>query len=132
MKKFLILIATILISAMAVAAQTVTKGDGRLSVEGEKGVASVNSRERAHATFVLKLGPSTTYIKNGLSLEEVLRLLGQPSSVSEKLEGSLRLITYTFVRSEGRVLVAEFTDGVLVSSRSESSESLSQNREPKQ
>ena len=132
MKKFLILIATILISAMAVAAQTITKGDGRLSVEGEKRVASVNSRERAHARFVLKLGPSTTYIKNGLSLEEVLRLLGQPSSVSEKLEGSLRLITYTFVRSEGRVLVAEFADGVLVNSRSESSESLSQNREPKQ
>ena len=74
MKKFLIFIATILISAMAVAAQTITKGDGRLSVEGEKGVASVNSRERTHATFVLKLGPSTTYIKNGLSLEEVLSI----------------------------------------------------------
>ena len=119
MKKFLILITTILISAMAVSAQTVTKGNGRLSVEGEKRVASGNRREGARATLVLKLGPSTTYIKNGLSLEEVLRLLGQPASVSEKLEGSLRLITYTFVRSEGRVLVAEFTDGVLVSSRSE-------------
>jgi hypothetical protein len=76
----------------------------------------------------LKLGPSTTYIKNGLSYPEVVRFLGQPSSVSERQDGQLRLTTLTFARSQGRVLVTEFADGVVISSRTESNESLSQSR----
>jgi|SRR4051794_3601394 hypothetical protein len=123
MKKFLILIATILISALAVSAQTVTKV--------EKSVASGNSKARQRTSLVVKLGPSTTYIKNGLSLDEVVRLLGQPISVSEKQDGALRLATYRFARSERRMLVAEFADGLLVSSRTESNESLSRNSVPK-
>jgi hypothetical protein len=132
MKKFLILIATILISATAVSAQTNRKADGRRSAEREGSVISINRQERSRASLVLKLGPSTTYIKNGLSYAEVVRLLGQPASVSEKQDGGLRLTTLTFTRSQGRVLVTEFADGVLVNSRTEINESLSQNRDLEQ
>jgi len=128
MKKFLILIATILISAAAVSAQTNRKADGRRSAEREGSVTSINRQERSRASLVLKLGPSTTYIKNGLSYTEVVRLLGQPASVSEKQDGGLRLTTLTFARSQGRVLVTEFAHGVLINSRTEINESLSQNR----
>jgi hypothetical protein len=128
MKKFLILIATILISATAVSAQTNTKGDRRRSAERVKSVTSINRRERSRVSLVLKLGPSTTYIKNGLSYTEVVRFLGRPSSVSERQDGQLRLTTLTFTRSQGRVLVTEFADGVLINSRMETNESLSQNR----
>jgi hypothetical protein len=132
MKKFLILIATILITATAVSAQTNRKGDRRQSAERERSVTSINRRERSRASLVLKLGPSTTYIKNGLSYAEVVRFLGQPDSVSEKQDGQLRLTTLTFARSQGRVLVTEFADGVLINSRTETNESLSQNRTPEQ
>jgi hypothetical protein len=134
MKQFLILIATIFISATAVSAQTVTKDEpsGRFrNTEAVKSVESSKRRERPRASLVVKLGPSTTYIKNGLSLGEIVRLLGQPASVSERRDGARRLITYTFARSEGRILVAEFEDGVLVNSRTRSNESLVQNSEMK-
>lgn len=126
MKKFLILIATILISSAAVSAQT--KGERHKSVEREKSVATINRSEGERASLVLKLGPSTMYLKNGLSYTEVVRLLGQPLSVSERQDGQMRLTTLRFARSQGRVLVAEFADGVLINSRTETNESLSQNR----
>lgn len=67
---------------------------------------------------VVRVGPSTTYLKQGLSTEEVVRLLGEPTEVFERTEGSDAL-TYVFTRSEGRVLIAEFVKGALVSSRTE-------------
>jgi hypothetical protein len=68
---------------------------------------------------VLRLGPTTTYLKNGLSTEEVVKLLGKPYSVSEQLEGGRLLTTYIFPRSEGRVLIAQFENGLLIGSRME-------------
>jgi hypothetical protein len=67
---------------------------------------------------VVRVGPSTTYLKQGLSTEEVVRFLGEPTEVFEREEGSDAL-TYVFRRSEGRVLVAEFVKGALVRSRTE-------------
>ena len=67
---------------------------------------------------VVRVGPSTTYLKQGLSTEEVVRLLGEPTAIFGREEGSDAL-TYVFARSEGRVLVAEFVKGSLVSSRTE-------------
>lgn len=69
---------------------------------------------------VVSVGPRSTYIKAGLSEREVLRLLGQPSAVSRRAEAGAALTTYEFPRGEGRVIVAEFVDEVLVSSRTES------------
>jgi hypothetical protein len=85
----------------------------------EKSVSKRSEDESRRAARVLRIGPSTTYLKNGLSLDEVVRLLGRPASRSEKVEGDVRLTTCVFPRSEGRVLVAEFENGLLVASRTE-------------
>ncbi|HEY0003226.1 MAG TPA: hypothetical protein VGB17_00350 [Pyrinomonadaceae bacterium] len=132
MKKLLI-VAAIIISAVNLAAaqsktveasarveQKAMHGDSRLNVQfslpdsgGEEESAGVVGKG-----FV-RLRPSTTYLKNGLSMEEVLVLMGRPLSIHERREGDSRFTTYTFTRSGGRVFVAEFVNGVLVQSHTE-------------
>jgi hypothetical protein len=68
---------------------------------------------------VVLVGPRTTYLKEGLRTDEVVRLLGKPASISERSENEVIITTYEFQRGEGRVLVAEFVGGVLVRSRTE-------------
>lgn len=68
---------------------------------------------------VVSVGPRTTFLKEGLCESEVLRLLGGPSLTLRAAEGASSF-THEFPRGEGRVLVAEFKDGVLVNSRTES------------
>jgi len=68
---------------------------------------------------VVRVGPPTTYLKEGLSVAQVIRLLGKPQEVSERTENGVALATYEFRRGEGRVLVAEFERGLLVRSRTE-------------
>jgi hypothetical protein len=68
---------------------------------------------------VVKVGPRTTYLKAGLRTDEVIRLLGKPSSISERTEHDVVIATYEFQRGEGRVLIAEFEAGILVRSRTE-------------
>jgi len=63
---------------------------------------------------VVQVGPRITYLKEGFSTEEVIRLLGKPSAVSERCEKDVVVTIYEFPRSEGRVLIAEFVKGVLV------------------
>jgi hypothetical protein len=132
MRKFFVLISIILLAAAAVAAQTGPKTEtarpGR-STEGERKTSAGGKKIRARGTGVLRLGPPTTYLKNGLSAGDVVKVLGQPVSVSERLDGDLRLATYTFARGEGRVLVAEFENGVLVGSRARTGETLVQSGE---
>lgn len=65
---------------------------------------------------ILRVGPSTTYLKNGLSMHEVEMLLGKPARILERQEGDSRVTSYVFPRSGGRVLIAEFINGVLVRS----------------
>lgn len=67
---------------------------------------------------VVRVGPTTTYLKHGLSAEEVVRLLGQPTSITEAGENN-GAVTYEFQRGEGRVLLAQFVNGSLVSSHTE-------------
>lgn len=68
---------------------------------------------------VVKVGPRTTYLKEGMTKGEVVRLLGKPTSISERKEKDLVISIYEFQRSEHRVLVAEFVDDVLVRSQTE-------------
>jgi hypothetical protein len=68
---------------------------------------------------VVKVGPRTTYLKEGLRTDEVIQLLGKPVSISERTENDVVVTTYEFQRGEGRVLIAEFEAGVLVRSRTE-------------
>jgi hypothetical protein len=67
---------------------------------------------------VVRVGPSTTYLKQGLRAEEVVRLLGEPTAIFERESGN-GAVTYEFPRGEGRVLIAEFVKDSLVSSRTE-------------
>ena len=63
---------------------------------------------------VVQVGPRTTYLKEGLSTEDVVRLLGKPSAITERNEKDIVVTIYEFPRSEGRVLIAEFVNEVLV------------------
>jgi hypothetical protein len=69
---------------------------------------------------VVRVGRRTTYIKEGLSTAEVVRLLGRPSLITERSENEMVVTTYEFQRSEGQILIAEFVKDLLVRSRSES------------
>lgn len=68
---------------------------------------------------VVRLGPATTYLKEGLTTQEVVRFMGQPARVSRHSEPGNVVVTYEFPRSEGRTLYAEFINDVLVRSRTD-------------
>jgi hypothetical protein len=73
----------------------------------------------SHKAGVVRVGPTTTYLKEGLSTDQVVRLLGEPSAIYDRTEKDLIITTYEFPRAEGRVLMAEFVSDVLVDSRIE-------------
>jgi hypothetical protein len=122
MKRGFSFIAIILFSIVAASAQTKIKegqADLRRSREGERRSAYCNEGARSRDTRVLQLGPTTTYLKEGLSTEEVAGFLGQPTSVSERQERYSRLTTYIFSSGGECVIVVEFVNGVLVGSRTQ-------------
>lgn len=84
-------------------------------------VASLPARQIGGAVRhgVVRFGPRSTYLKEGLRTQEVLRLLGQPATVSERTEDGTVVTRYEFDRSEGRIIVAEFVSDALVRSRTE-------------
>src|SRR6266850_1364092 len=65
---------------------------------------------------VLQVGPRTTYLKEGLSTEEVVRLLGEPTAVFQRTVDDIVVTTYEFPRGEGRVLIADFVKDMLIHS----------------
>lgn len=110
MIKILIFVVVIMSAAVTVSAQNqrnLKRDAGRQVTKGRV------------TSGVVQLGPRTTYLKEGLSTEDVLRVLGSPAAVSERNENEVIVKTYEFTRSEGRVLVAEFVGGALVRSRTE-------------
>jgi hypothetical protein len=123
MKKFFSLIAIVLFSVVAVAAQAKVKGSSNDSRRSHRAGVEKRAAHPKAARFqdarAFRLRPSTIYLKNGLSTDEVLRLLGTPTSVSERQEGNAHLATYIFQRAVGRIFVADFENGVLVNSRTE-------------
>lgn len=132
MKKASVISSLLLISALAVSVQAESKEELarlRRSSEREKKVSLSGRKSGTRAPGVLRVGPSTTYLKKGLNKNEVLRFMGRPASVSERREGDLHLTTYIFKRGEGRVLVAEFENGVLVKSYAEARQSIVQNKD---
>ncbi|HEV7473162.1 MAG TPA: hypothetical protein VGN90_03880 [Pyrinomonadaceae bacterium] len=68
---------------------------------------------------VVQVGPRTTYLKEGLRTDEVVRLLGKPVTISERSDKGVVVAVYEFQRGEGQILVAEFENGLLVRSRTE-------------
>ena len=101
MLKILIIVVAVLIAAVNSSAQT-------------------TRRQTSHKAAVVRVGPTTTYLKEGLSTEQVVRLLGEPSAISEHKEQNSIVTRYEFPRAEGRVLIAEFVHDVLRNSRIES------------
>ncbi len=75
---------------------------------------------------VVQVGPRTTYLKEGLTTAEVVRLLGKPAAISERLDNDIVVTVYEFTRSEDRVLIAEFVKGALVRSTMETREQVAQ------
>lgn len=150
MQKFFVLIALVFLSSVSIAAQTaeeqkplssgkqveftkraeterIIKPTGAASLSGETKTDGKRGQSGSLVDGrVIRFGPTTTYLKNGLRTDEVVRLLGKPVCVSERREGNLLLSTYTFRRSEGRIFVAEFENHVLVSSRTESAVAFEQ------
>jgi hypothetical protein len=100
MLKALIIFVAIVIAVVNISAQT-----------------SSSHRRVVRRIGVVKVGPSTTYIKEGLTTEEVVKLLGEPTAISKNAGDPGT--TYEFPRAEGRVLMVEFVNGLLVSSRTE-------------
>ena len=68
---------------------------------------------------VVRVGPRTTYLKEGLTQVEVVKLLGKPSAISHRSENNIDVTIYEFQRSDNRVLIAEFEKGVLARSHTE-------------
>ena len=109
MLKILIIATAILIAVVPVSAQTTRSG-------------GTNRRYVTRKAGVVRVGPSVTYLKEGFSLEEVLRLLGEPTAISKRQDGAELVTTYEFPRGQNRILIAEFVNGALVSSRTETRE----------
>lgn len=130
MKKIFSLFAIVILTGIAVSAQTRSKGEFNPSprVKSESKRIVVTHKSVKNDPRVLRVGPSSTYLRNGLSIDDVIRVLGKPETVSEKQDGNLSLATYTFTRSEGRILVAEFKNSVLVNSRIETPAQVAQNK----
>lgn len=103
MLKTLVIVIALLIAVVNVSAQT-----GR----NQKNV-------KRHQATAIRVGPPTTYLKEGLTAEEVLRVLGEPINVSEREDDGVTIKTLHFQRGANRVLVAEFVNNELVSSRTE-------------
>ena len=100
----MVIVIAVLIAVVNVSAQTVrTQKSGR----------------RVHQATAIRVGPPTTYLKEGLTAEQVLRVLGQPIRVSEREEQGVTIKTLFFQRGANRILVAEFVNDALVSSRTE-------------
>lgn len=91
--------------------------------ETEKRLARLEPSTRVAAGYlrrgVIHLGPKSTFLKEGLSTDDVVKVLGQPSATSEAMKDGKTVSIYEFERGEGRVLIAEFVGNLLVGSRTE-------------
>lgn len=133
MRRFLGLIVLIMSVAAGVSAQTAKKQyvedkdaklrvDKVISTETEANFAphtAYSYRLDDYKPGVVRVGPRTTYLKEGLTQAEVVKLLGKPRAVSHRSDNNVDVTIYEFQRSDHRVLVAEFEKGVLTRSHTE-------------
>jgi hypothetical protein len=133
MQKVLGIVIVIMAAMVCVSAQT--RQDGVRYSEHKESVLKLNANGTESEAFypgtsysypvedfkpgVVQVGPRTTYLKEGLRTDEVVRLLGKPASISERKENDILITTYEFHRGEGRILIAEFVRDILVRSRLE-------------
>jgi hypothetical protein len=127
MNNFVEILIAILLAVTSISAQT-KAASGDVEQSGStysNGNTSRLSGERNDADLrVIKVGPPTTYLKNGLSIDEVTRLLGKPVYMSEGNERNGLINTYIYSRGENRFVVAEFAQGILKRSSVKTREDL--------
>ena len=104
MLKTMVIVIALLIAVINVSAQT-SRNQKR--------------ERRIHRASAVRVGPPTTYLKDGLTTEQVLRILGEPINVAQREENGVTINTYEFQRGANRILIADFVKGTLVSSRTE-------------
>ena len=75
---------------------------------------------------VVRVGSPTTYLKEGLTTEEVLQVLGEPAGIYKRVEDGVLVTTYEFRRGGERMLVAEFVHGTLVRSRTKTRDQVAE------
>ena len=135
MRKILSIIVVIASAAISLAAQTTQERRHHSEVMSVTSKADTNISEAGNGAFyphtsyrypiqdfkpgVVRVGPRTTYLKDGFRIDEVVRLLGKPLSISVRSERNIVVQVYAFQRGEGRVLVTEFENGLLVRSHTE-------------
>jgi len=73
------------------------------TAEAEKGSTKIDSEKQ--------IGLDS--LRKGLSWEEVASMLGAPSSISERMEGKLKVIVCTFIKGDKKI-ETEFVEGVLI------------------
>jgi hypothetical protein len=108
MLKTLVILIALVIAVVNISAQS-----------NSSGKRAFGGRHIVKRVGVVRVGPVTTYLKEGLTTEEVLRLLGEPTSMSERNANGSSVKTYEFPRSDNRILIAEFVNDSLVRSRTE-------------
>ncbi len=113
MRNILVFLVIVICAVIPISAQT--ELDLKQYFEGRH----VTLRSDFRKPGVIRVGPPTTYLKEGLRTEEVLRLLGKPVATSERVEQGLVVTTYEFLRGGSRILVADFVSDALVRSRIE-------------
>ena len=116
MKRFISLIAIIVLSALATAALTTQDNNSPKTVRSASAGKQARKTTNQNDPRVLKVGPSTTYLNKGLTTDDVVRALGKPETISERMNGDTRVVLYTYPRSEGQFLIAEFENGLLARS----------------
>lgn len=149
MRKFLILVMVIMSAAFTVAAQTETDPKAYLEIgkvtlkmdmpavkDSEYGrnerdvsirrISYEYAAPHSKKIGVVRVGSPTTYLKGGLTAEEVVRVLGKPAVISKRMEDGRLVTTYEFQRGGKRMLIAEFEQGKLVRSRTETREQIAQ------
>lgn len=74
------------------------------------------SRDRVTAQPVLTeppAAPAASALRKGMTLAEVEQSLGRPEKSTNRIEGTLRVVTATYSRGD-QVVTAEFVEGVLI------------------
>lgn len=104
MLKSIVIVIALLIAVVNVSAQASQTHDGR---------------NRVRKMSAIRVGPPTTYLKEGLTTEQVVRILGEPILISERNDDGVVIRSYEFQRGANRILIAEFVKGSLISSRTE-------------
>jgi hypothetical protein len=130
MRKTLSMVVVIMSAVVSLTAQTREVRGHRLEAPNVESKQGAHENEVGNGAFyprtsyrypvedfkpgVVRVGPRTTYLKEGLTINEVVRFLGKPFSISERTQNN------TIVK----MLIAEFENNVLVRSWLETHDNL--------